>query len=167
MIDQDGYRRNVGIILCNQQNKLFWARRANQSGWQFPQGGMDEGETHEQAMFRELYEEIGLKPEHVELIGQTSEWVYYDLPKRFLRTDSYPVCKGQKQIWFMLRLNRDHEHHISFDTTDKPEFDSWRWADYWEPAFDVVHFKRNVYLSALTEMWTCLFPGVTPNLHKK
>jgi len=167
MIDQDGYRRNVGIILCNHQNKLFWARRANQSGWQFPQGGMDEGETHEEAMYRELYEEIGLKPEHVELMGQTSEWVYYDLPKRFLRKDSQPACKGQKQIWFMLRLNSDHEHHISFDKTDKPEFDSWRWADYWEPAFDVVHFKRNVYLSALTEMWTCLYPGSTPNLHKK
>lgn len=167
MIDSDGYRRNVGIILCNGQNKLFWARRVNQSGWQFPQGGMDEGETHEEAMYRELYEEIGLKPEHVELLGKTSEWVYYDLPKRFMRTDSFPLCKGQKQIWFMLRLMDDQEKHIAFDKTDKPEFDHWRWADYWEPAFDVVHFKRNVYLSALTEMRTCLFPGIIPNLHKK
>ncbi|MEO1889194.1 MAG: RNA pyrophosphohydrolase [Cycloclasticus sp.] len=166
MIDDDGYRRNVGIILCNQQNKLFWARRANQSGWQFPQGGMDEGETHEEAMYRELHEEIGLKPEHVEILCQTREWVYYDLPKRFIRSGSLPVCKGQKQIWFMLRLVGD-ESQIRFDVTDTPEFDSWRWADYWEPAFDVVHFKRNVYLSALTEMWSSLFPGITPNIHRK
>lgn len=166
MIDDDGYRRNVGIILCNQHNKLFWARRANQTGWQFPQGGMDEGETPEQAMYRELYEEIGLNSESVELIGRTGEWVYYDLPKQFIRKDSFPLCKGQKQIWFMLRFVGD-ETHISFDKTDSPEFDRWRWADYWEPAFDVVHFKRNVYLSALTEMWSCLFPGITPNLHKK
>ena len=166
MIDDDGYRRNVGIILCNQKNKLFWARRANQSGWQFPQGGMDEGETHEEAMYRELHEEIGLKPEHVEILCQTREWVYYDLPKRFIRSGNLPACKGQKQIWFMLRLVGD-EGKIRFDATDTPEFDSWRWADYWEPAFDVVHFKRNVYLSALTEMWSSLFPGITPNIYRK
>jgi len=166
MIDEDGYRRNVGIILCNQQNKLFWARRANQTGWQFPQGGMDEGETPEQAMYRELYAEIGLTSKSVEVIGRTGEWVYYDLPKRFIRSNSFPICKGQKQIWFLLRL-LDDEQKICFETTEKPEFDRWRWAEYWEPAFDVVYFKRNVYLSALTEMWSHLFPGITPNLHKK
>jgi len=166
MIDEDGYRRNVGIILCNQQNELFWARRANQTGWQFPQGGMDEGATPEQAMYRELYEEIGLTSKSVEVIGRTGEWVYYDLPKRFIRSNSFPICKGQKQIWFLLRL-LDDEQKICFETTEKPEFDRWRWAEYWEPAFDVVYFKRNVYLSALTEMWSHLFPGITPNLHKK
>jgi len=166
MIDENGYRHNVGIILCNQQNQLFWARRANQSGWQFPQGGIDEGETPEQAMYRELYEEVGLSVDQVELIGRTSEWVYYDLPKRFVRKDAFRSCIGQKQIWFMLRLLED-DNKISFDTGSVPEFDSWRWTDYWEPAFDVVHFKRNVYLSALTEMWSSLFPGVTPNLHEE
>ncbi|ORU93018.1 MAG: RNA pyrophosphohydrolase [Cycloclasticus sp. symbiont of Poecilosclerida sp. N] len=166
MIDDDGYRQNIGIILCNHENKLFWARRANQSGWQFPQGGMNEGETHEEAMYRELYEEIGLKPKHVEVLCQTRKWAYYDLPKRFIRTGSFPVYKGQKQIWFMLRLVGD-EDNISFDTTDTPEFDSWRWADYWEPAFDVVHFKRNVYLSALTEMWSSAFPSITSDIYKK
>ena len=166
MIDDDGYRLNVGIILCNKSNKLFWARRTNKSGWQFPQGGIDDDETPEEAMYRELREEIGLKPEHVELIGRTGEWVYYDLPKRFIRADSFPICKGQKQLWFMLRLICEEEC-ISFDVTDTPEFDSWRWADYWEPAFEVVYFKRNVYLSALTEMWSAIFPGITPNLHKK
>jgi putative (di)nucleoside polyphosphate hydrolase len=166
MIDDNGYRQNVGIILCNQRNKLFWARRSNHNGWQFPQGGIDEGETPEQAMYRELYEEIGLKPEQVEVVGRTGEWTYYDLPKRYVRTGNLPICKGQKQIWFMLRLVAD-EKDISFNTTDKPEFDRWRWVDYWEPAFDVVHFKRNVYLSALTEMWSSLFPGIAPSLNKK
>jgi len=163
MIDEDGYRHNVGIILCNGRNKLFWARRANQEGWQFPQGGINEGETPSQAMFRELYEEIGLKQHQVEIIGRTGEWVYYDLPKRFVRHNSFPFCKGQKQVWYMLRLKGD-ENDISFDTTNTPEFDQWRWVDYWEPAFDVVYFKRNVYLSALTEMWSQLFPGITPHL---
>ncbi len=166
MIDDNGYRRNVGIILCNQQNKLFWARRVKQSGWQFPQGGIDEGETYEQAMYRELHEEIGLKPEHVEIICQTREWVYYDLPQRFIRSGNFPMCKGQKQIWFMLRLVGE-EGNISFNATDTPEFDCWRWVEYWEPAFDVVYFKRNVYLSALTEMWSSLFPGTTPTIYSK
>ena len=165
MIDDNGYRCNVGIILCNGNNKLFWARRANQDGWQFPQGGIDDNETPDEAMYRELYEEIGLKPEQVEVIGRTSEWAYYDLPERFVRRNSFPICKGQKQIWYMLRLLGEEED-IHFDSTSTPEFDNWRWVDYWEPAFDVVHFKRNVYLSALTEMWTLLFPGITPNLPK-
>ncbi len=166
MIDDDGYRRNVGIILCNQHNKLFWARRLNQSGWQFPQGGIKEGESPEQAMYRELHEEVGLKEEHVEVMGRTLEWAYYDLPKHFIRPNGEATCIGQKQIWFMLRLTGD-QGNISFERTNSPEFDRWRWVDYWEPAFDVVHFKRNVYLSALTEMWSCLFPGVIPDLHRK
>jgi putative (di)nucleoside polyphosphate hydrolase len=163
VIDKDGYRANVGIIICNKQDKLFWARRTNSKGWQFPQGGMDEGETPEQTMYRELYEEVGLKEDHIEVLGKTGDWGYYDLPEQFLRRNSIPFCRGQKQIWFLLRLVGE-ESEIHFDSTNQPEFDRWRWVDYWEPAFDVVYFKRNVYLSALTEMWALLFPGVTPKL---
>jgi len=165
MIDDKGYRHNVGIVLCNDRNQLFWARRVNQGGWQFPQGGVQEDEAPDDAMYRELYEEIGLKPNQVELMGKTGDWAYYDLPERFIRRGSLPLCVGQKQIWYLLRFT-GNEGDISFDCSDQPEFDRWRWVDYWEPAFDVIYFKRDVYLSALTEMWSFLYPGITPNLPK-
>jgi hypothetical protein len=67
MLDRDGFRPNVGIILLNQKNQVFWGKRIRTHSWQFPQGGIDRGETPEQAMFRELHEEVGLQPEHVRL----------------------------------------------------------------------------------------------------
>ncbi|MFQ3190305.1 MAG: putative (di)nucleoside polyphosphate hydrolase, partial [Paraglaciecola sp.] len=67
MIDAEGFRANVGIVICNELGQVFWARRYGQHSWQFPQGGIDEGETAEQTMYRELHEEVGLKPEHVKV----------------------------------------------------------------------------------------------------
>lgn len=104
MIDSDGFRANVGIIICNQYGQVMWARRFGQHSWQFPQGGVDEGETAEEAMYRELYEEVGLKPEHVNILASTRSWFRYRLPKRLVRQDSKPVCIGQKQKWFLLTL---------------------------------------------------------------
>lgn len=151
MIDSDGYRPNVGIILSNGEGKLFWARRIGQDAWQFPQGGIRTDETPEEAMFRELTEEVGLSAEHVEIIGVTRGWLRYRLPKRLIRHNSKPVCIGQKQVWFMLRLLAD-EGEVRFDTTAQPEFDHWRWVDYWHPVEGVVHFKREVYSRALQEL---------------
>lgn len=151
MIDRDGYRLNVGIILSNEEGRLFWARRIGMQSWQFPQGGIKRNEDPEAAMFRELYEEVGLKSRDVEIIGRTSEWLRYELPERFIRRRSSPVCIGQKQIWFMLRLASE-ESSIRLDCSDKPEFDHWRWVDYWHPVNDVVYFKRKVYREALTEL---------------
>lgn len=151
MIDSDGYRPNVGIVLVNGQGKLFWARRIGQDAWQFPQGGIRSDETPEEAMFRELTEEVGLSSEHVEVMGATRGWLRYRLPKRLIRRNSKPVCIGQKQVWFMLRLLAD-ESEVKLDLTNHPEFDHWRWVDYWRPVKDVVHFKRNVYQRALKEL---------------
>ena len=151
MIDRDGYRLNVGIILSNDEGRLFWARRIGMQSWQFPQGGIKRNEDPETAMFRELYEEVGLKSRDVEIIGRTSEWLRYELPERFIRRRSSPVCIGQKQIWFMLKLASE-ESRIRLDCSDKPEFDHWRWVDYWHPVNDVVYFKRKVYRDALTEL---------------
>ncbi len=151
MIDSDGYRPNVGIILSNGEGKLFWARRIGQDAWQFPQGGIRTDETPEEAMYRELTEEVGLLAEHVEIMGVTRGWLRYRLPKRLIRHHSKPVCIGQKQVWFMLRLLVD-ENAVCFDTTQQPEFDHWRWVDYWRPVKDVVHFKREVYSRALQEL---------------
>lgn len=151
MIDRDGYRLNVGIILCNNEGRLFWARRIGMQSWQFPQGGIKRNEYPEAAMYRELYEEVGLKSHDVELIGRTSKWLRYELPERYIRKRSYPVCIGQKQIWFMLRLASE-ESSIRLDCSEKPEFDNWCWVDYWHPVEDVVYFKKNVYQQALTEL---------------
>ncbi len=150
MIDSDGYRPNVGIILCNDEGKLFWARRIGQDAWQFPQGGIRPDETPQEAMYRELEEEVGLGPEDVEIVGSTRGWLRYRLPKRLIRRYSKPVCIGQKQVWFMLRMLAD-DSKVRFDRFETPEFDGWRWVDYWRPVEEVIHFKREVYARALNE----------------
>ena len=151
MIDSKGYRPNVGIILCNDHGQVFWAKRKGANSWQFPQGGIDHDEDPETAMYRELWEETGLQAEHVELLGRTRYWLRYKLPERYVRKNSSPLCIGQKQIWFILRLLSD-ESHVRFDCGHKQEFDNWRWVDYWFPLNDVVYFKRRVYRKAMDEL---------------
>ncbi len=151
MIDSNGFRANVGIILSNCDGKVFWARRAGQKAWQFPQGGIDRNETPEDAMFRELQEETGLLAEHVEVVGKTDGWLRYRIPDHLLRRRSKPLCIGQKQIWFYLRLT-GCESDFDLCNSDKPEFDSWRWVDYWTPVSEIVAFKRNVYKQALSQL---------------
>lgn len=158
MIDNDGYRLNVGIILSNDQGRVFWARRIGQDAWQFPQGGVDEDESPEQAMYRELTEETGLHPGDVRVLGCTSDWLKYRLPKRFVRRNQSPVCIGQKQIWYMLRMVSE-ESAVNLAANDKPEFDNWCWIDYWEPAKRVIFFKRKVYKRALKELEPLLAIG--------
>ena len=151
MIDSDGYRANVGIILSNQHGQLLWAQRMGQDAWQFPQGGVNPEETAEQAMYRELWEEIGLNNDDVELIGSTSSWLRYKLPKRMVRRHSQPVCIGQKQKWFLLRLAAE-ESSVNLQATDSPEFEGWKWVDYWYPVDQVVYFKKRVYRCALQQL---------------
>ncbi|WP_207062297.1 RNA pyrophosphohydrolase [Motiliproteus sp. SC1-56] len=151
MIDSDGFRPNVGIILCNDLGQVLWARRIGQDAWQFPQGGINDNETPEQAMYRELKEEVGLDPGDVELISCTRGWLRYRLPKRMIRYHSRPLCIGQKQKWFLLRLIAD-EGLVSFAHSPKPEFDGWRWVSYWYPLSQVISFKREVYRKAMKEL---------------
>ncbi len=151
MIDSDGYRANVGIILSNQHGKLLWAQRMGQDAWQFPQGGVDPSESAEQAMYRELWEEVGLNPEDVIIIGATNSWLRYKLPKRMVRRHSQPICIGQKQKWFLLRLESD-ESHVNLEATNSPEFEGWKWVDYWYPVNQVVYFKKRVYRCALQQL---------------
>jgi putative (di)nucleoside polyphosphate hydrolase len=159
--DSNGFRSNVGIILTRQDGSLLLGGRMGQAGWQFPQGGMQIDETPEQAMYRELTEEIGLVAADVELLGQTQEWLHYRLPEKFIRRNREPVCIGQKQVWFMLRL-QSSEDRLQLDTSDLPEFDRWRWVDYWQPVKEVIHFKRQVYVSALAELAPLLFADDIP-----
>lgn len=150
MIDEDGFRHGVGIIMVNAKRQVFLAKRVGKLAWQFPQGGMHENETPEQAMFRELYEEVGLKTEDVKILSMTRRWLRYRLPKRLVRHHSTPVCIGQKQKWFLLQLVTD-ESNIDLAKTGTPEFDSWAWVSYWYPLTQVVAFKRRVYSLAMKE----------------
>ncbi len=151
MIDSEGFRANVGIIITNRTGQVFWCRRLGQDSWQFPQGGVNDEEKVEDAMYRELYEEVGLQPKDVKILGQTKNWLRYRLPKQLIRQHSTPLCIGQKQKWFLLRLTAD-ESNVNFATHEKPEFDGFQWVSYWYPARRVVAFKREVYRQAMIEL---------------
>ena len=151
MIDRDGYRPNVGIVLSNWKNEVFWGKRVKEHSWQFPQGGIKPGERPETAMYRELKEEVGLNPQHVRILGRTRDWLRYDVPEQWLRREWRGNYRGQKQIWFLLRLvGRDCD--VSLRASRKPEFDAWRWSEYWAPMESVIEFKREVYQKALEEL---------------
>jgi putative (di)nucleoside polyphosphate hydrolase len=163
MLDRDGYRPNVGIVLANPRNEVFWGKRVNQHAWQFPQGGIKHGETPTQAMYRELEEEIGLRRAHVRVLGRTREWLRYEVPEKWSRharetsgdaagpKEARGAYRGQKQIWFLLRMvGRDCD--VSLRASGHPEFDAWRWHDYWVPLETVIDFKREVYRQALIEL---------------
>jgi putative (di)nucleoside polyphosphate hydrolase len=163
VIDSDGFRANVGIVLMRGAGEVFLGRRVGGRGWQFPQGGVREGEAVEAAVFRELHEEVGLASSQVEIAGSTARWLRYRLPQRYVRRNRSPLCIGQKQRWFLLKL---HQADVKFDlgATSEPEFDAWRWVDYWEPVREVIYFKRPVYARALTELAEQAFPPGQPPL---
>ena len=163
MIDPDGYRPNVAIVLMNRERRVFWAQRTNNDGWQFPQGGMRSDETPVEAMYRELKEETGLSPDHVELLGATPGWLRYRLPRRYQRHYSKPLCIGQKQVWFLLRFLAD-DSVFSLDLTDEPEFSNFKWVDFWYPVDNVITFKRRVYHQALSLLEQIATPeGIAEN----
>lgn len=151
VIDEEGYRECVGIILMNNQQELFLGKRAGLSdAWQFPQGGVYKHELPEQALYRELWEEIGLSPTDVKMLGKTQDWLKYELPESMIQQGRLPLCKGQKQQWFLLKL-LSSDRQISLDNMRSREFDEWRWVDYWHPLSKVISFKKEVYYQALKE----------------
>ncbi len=161
MIDNEGYRANVGIVITNDKQQVLLAKRHLQESWQLPQGGIDSGESDLEALFRELDEEVGLSSEHVEVIAKTPKWLRYDLPDYHIRRKQKPICIGQKQIWFLLKLTSS-EKNIKLDTHADIEFDDWEWVDYWRPIEDVIDFKKPVY----EDMLKALAPVVFNNQHK-
>jgi putative (di)nucleoside polyphosphate hydrolase len=156
VIDEKGYRENVGIILVNSRRQLFWGRRYGQRSWQFPQGGIKSEESSTDAMYRELHEEVGLSPQDVQLMAETPDWLHYRLPEHLVRQHSKPLCIGQKQKWFLLRL-QNADSCIQLDSSPNPEFDAWRWVSYWYPLKYVIDFKRSVYRRALRQFAPVVF----------
>jgi putative (di)nucleoside polyphosphate hydrolase len=162
-IDAEGFRANVGIIVCDARRLVLVGGRVGQKGWQFPQGGIQLDESPEQAMYRELREEIGLRPEDVAVLGSTPDWLRYHLPEKYMRRRMRPLCIGQKQRWFLLQL-LSADSNLQLDTTATPEFDRWRWVDYWQPLREVIYFKRAVYRQALEQLGPIVFPEGLPSL---
>lgn len=151
MIDKDGFRANVGMIVTNGRGQLLWAHRlGSHNAWQFPQGGILADEQPLEAMYRELKEELGIERSDVTVITESQRWLRYRLPIRFQRRFEEIKCIGQKQKWFLLELIGE-ESVIRLDLCEQPEFDQWHWVNYWFPLQQVIFFKRAVYRRVLEE----------------
>ncbi|MGB0450451.1 MAG: RNA pyrophosphohydrolase [Porticoccaceae bacterium] len=164
MVDKDGFRSNVAIVIGDGKGNLFWAKRLGQTAWQFPQGGIDRGESAEDALYRELYEEVGLGSGDVKIIQRSKRWLKYRIPEQMQRKNSKPLCIGQKRRWFFLEMTCD-PGKVRFDTCGTPEFDDWQWVNYWYPVNSVISFKRTVYRNALQEFSAA--NALLQNAHRK
>ena len=152
MIDSEGYRANVGVIIADGSGDVLWGKRvAQDDSWQFPQGGIDPGESARDALYRELYEEVGLESHQFSLVAETQGWLRYQIPEHLIRKWQKPRCIGQKQKWFLIHLNCSLDA-LRFDCGEQPEFSCCRWVSYWYPVTQVVEFKRDVYRRALKEL---------------
>ena len=156
MLDENGYRYNVGIIIINDRKQVFWAKRNGKTAWQFPQGGIKKGEHVEQAMFRELKEETGIGNTDVKILGRTKNWLYYDVPKNLIKKENRSFYKGQRQIWFLLHFS-GLDANILFPKSRGSEFDAWKWIEFSDPPNMVISFKKHVYSSALLELAPIVF----------
>jgi len=156
VIDSEGYRANIGIVITNEKKQILLAKRYKQDAWQLPQGGIDKGETELDALYRELEEEVGLAPEQVSLVAKTPKWLRYELPMEHIRRKQKPTCIGQKQVWYLLKLV-SNDTDISLNLHNKVEFDDWKWVDYWSPVDEVINFKKEVYEDMLKALAPVLF----------
>lgn len=143
------YRKGVGIVLVNRDGLVFVAKRNDTKGdsWQFPQGGIDDGEEPHQAALRELEEEIGTGK--AEIVAEGREWLSYDLPRDVADKCWKGRFRGQAQKWFMLRfLGQDSDIDIA---TEHPEFSEWRWAPLDQVPALIVPFKKSLYDRVVAE----------------
>ena len=149
--NNEGYRPNVAMVVINSMNKVLICRRKNTKTWQFPQGGIDNGEEIKKAMYRELSEEVGLSKDDVSLVGESEGTITYDIPKTIRSKVLGGKFKGQEQKWFLLKLKKDNSE-IKLDNETFPEFDKYEWVSFWQPLNRIVDFKREAYRKALSEL---------------
>lgn len=144
------YRPGVGIILLNEINHVFVAQRADKQfdAWQMPQGGIDGDEIPHQAVWRELMEEVGT--DKAEIIAESRDWFYYDLPEELQKKLWGGKYRGQRQKWFVMRFT-GQDSDIDLNAHDHPEFTNWKWANPAQLLDLIVPFKRDVYRDVLAE----------------
>ncbi len=144
------YRPCVGIVLTDGAGRVFAGERADTAGaWQMPQGGIDPGEAPEAAALRELAEETSVPAAAVEVAGRTAGWLTYDLPPGLVGQALGGRFRGQKQLWFLMRLTGG-EDAIDL-ATPHPEFRAWAWMTPAALLAAIVPFKRDVYAQVLGE----------------
>ena len=149
-MNDKSYRKNVGLIVLDQNNQLLICRRKGKKTWQFPQGGIDAGESHIRAAYRELFEEVGIKKKQVRVMQKSNHWYYYDLPEKYQpRPKSLKNFKGQIQKWYMFKASAELEINLLNEIPQ--EFVEYKWSTYWHSLASVVPFKRDVYRSVLSE----------------
>ena len=146
----DKYRKCVGMMMLNSNKEILVGRRLDHpSGyWQMPQGGIDDNENPEEAVWREMLEEIGTNK--AELIKISNQWINYDIPSETLKTLPWgDIYIGQTQKWFaFLFLGEDNDINVG---TDNPEFSEWKWTRMDSIVDSIVPFKRDVYAKILEE----------------
>jgi putative (di)nucleoside polyphosphate hydrolase len=139
------YRPNVGVVVFDRAGRVWLGQRAGAPGphnWQFPQGGVDDGEDLEAAARRELHEETGIAS--VELLGRTEDWLCYDFPPGWTGSKAMRGWRGQKQVWFAYRFTGE-DGEVNLGLHHPPEFQDWRWASLDETPHIVIPFKRATY----------------------
>ena len=147
-MNNKSYRKGVGIIIVNSDLQFFLGKRIGADAWQFPQGGIDEGETPEDALYRELYEETGLESDKIEILDKSKRWLVYHIPHVFQR--SKKRYDGAMQKWFLLKITGS-DSDVNLNATGHAEFDAWKWGDKKTAIKSVIKFKRKVYESILNE----------------
>ena len=156
MNEESNYRLNVGLIIVNNYGKVLICKRKNSNQWQFPQGGIDEGESPMEAAKREIFEEVGIKPSKIKVLGKIKDWVKYEIPKELAKKSfKNKGIVGQKQKWFIFKIKS--EACISFVNDPDNEFDDFAWVSYWRPIALIVSFKKEVYRNVLAELLPIYF----------
>ena len=156
MNEESNYRLNVGLIIVNNYGKVLICKRKNSNQWQFPQGGIDKGETPIEAAKREIFEEVGIKPSKIKVLGKIKDWVKYEIPKELAKKSfKEKGIVGQKQKWFIFKIKT--EACISFVNDPDNEFDDFAWVSYWRPIALIVSFKKEVYRNVLAELLPIYF----------
>ena len=148
---EPGYRLNVGLIIANENGELLLCKRKKMNSWQFPQGGIDFGESPIKAAKRELCEEVGISSKSVTLIESLDNWLKYEIPKISRRRNFLDrKFMGQKQKWFLFKLKNNVE--VTFENDPDNEFDDFKWVSYWYPLNVIISFKEKVYREALNKL---------------
>ena len=156
MSEESNYRLNVGLIIVNNYGKVLICKRKNSNQWQFPQGGIDKGESPIEAAEREIFEEVGIKSSQIRVLGKIKDWVKYEIPKKLAKKNfKKKGIVGQKQKWFIFKIKS--KASISFINDPDNEFDDFAWVSYWHPIALIVSFKKDVYRSVLAELLPIYF----------